>query len=89
MQSFQILRYAQNEKNENTMDVLVFTTSVTAPQQVKEVKPLLKAVRSIKEWYFDLEDRDNILRVVANDLSPRFIEGLLQNAGYKCLELAD
>ena len=69
------------------MDVLVFTTSITAPEQVKEVKPLLKAVRSIKEWNFDLEDRDNILRVVVNGLSPRYIEGLLQNAGFRCVEL--
>ena len=71
------------------MNVLVFTTSITAPEQVKEVKPILKAVRSIKEWNFDLEDCDNILRVVVNDLSPRYIEGLLQNAGFKCLELDD
>ena len=69
------------------MDVLVFTTNVSAPAQIKEVKPLLKAVRSIKEWNFDLEDRDNILRVVTNGLSPRYIEGLLQNAGFKCMEL--
>ena len=71
------------------MDVLVFTTSITAPEQIREVKPLLKAVQSIKEWNFDLEDCDNILRVVVNDLSPRYIEGLLQNAGFKCLELDD
>lgn len=69
------------------MDVLVFTTNVTAPAQVKEVKPLLKAVRSIKEWNFDLEDCDKILRVVTNGLSPRYIEGLLQNAGFMCMEL--
>ena len=71
------------------MDVLVFTTSITAPEQIREVNPLLNAVRSIKEWNFDLEDCDNILRVVVNDLSPRYIEGLLQNAGFKCLELDD
>jgi hypothetical protein len=73
----------------NSMDVLVFTTSITAPQQIKEVKPLLKSVRSIKEWNVDLEDCDKILRVVVNGLSPRYIEGLLQNAGFECLELAD
>ncbi len=69
------------------MEVLVFTTSISAPEQVKKVKPLLKAVHLIKEWNFDLEDRDNILRVVTNGLSPRYIETLLQNAGFKCLEL--
>lgn len=69
------------------MEVLVFTTSVSAPEEIKKVKPLLKAVRLIKEWNFDLEDRDNILRVVTYGLSPRYIENLLQNAGFKCLEL--
>ncbi|MEO8884930.1 MAG: hypothetical protein ABI367_02635 [Mucilaginibacter sp.] len=69
------------------MEILVFTTSVSEPEQIKKVKPLLKAVRSIKEWNFDLEDRDNILRVVTNGLSPRYIETLLQNAGFNCLEL--
>ncbi len=69
------------------MNILVFATSITAPEEVKAVKPILKAVRSIKEWNFDLEDSDNILRVVTNGLSPRYIETLLQNAGFKCLEL--
>jgi hypothetical protein len=69
------------------MDVLIFTTNVTEPEEVSDVMPLLTAVPSIKEWNFDLEDCDRILRVVSDDISPRFIEILLQNAGFSCMEL--
>lgn len=69
------------------MNVLVFTTSVSEPEQITEVSPLLTAVEAIEDWNFDLEDCDKILRVVANNISPRFIEVMLQNAGFNCMEL--
>ena len=69
------------------MEVLVFTTSVEKPTQVKKIKPLLTAIPAIEDWNFDLEDCDNILRVVASDISPRYIESLLQTAGFDCVEL--
>jgi len=69
------------------MDVLVFATSVEKPRQVSRVKPLLTAVPSINDWNFDLEDCDNILRIEAKDVSPRYIESLLQTAGFECREL--
>jgi cell fate (sporulation/competence/biofilm development) regulator YmcA (YheA/YmcA/DUF963 family) len=70
------------------MDILVFTTSVSAPEQVSRVQPLLTAVPTITDWNFDLEDCDNILRVVSQDISPRYIETLLHKAGFLCSELA-
>jgi hypothetical protein len=69
------------------MDILVFVTSVEKPEQVKRVKPLLTAVPAITGWNFDLEDCDNILRIEASNISPRYIESLLQTAGYDCREL--
>ena len=69
------------------MDILVFITSVEKPEQVKQVQPLLTAVPAIEDWNFDLDDCDNILRVVANDISPRYIESLLETAGFTCTEL--
>ncbi len=69
------------------MDILIFVTSVEKPEQVSEVKPLLTSVRAISQWNFDLEDCDNILRIEADDISPRYIESLLQTAGYDCREL--
>ena len=69
------------------MDILIFTTSVTAPEQVSRVQPLLTRIPTIEDWNFDLDDCDNILRVVAQDVSPRYIEALLQEAGFDCVEL--
>lgn len=74
-------------KQSKIMDVLIFATSVKKPGEVKKVKPILTAVPAIQEWNFDLEDCDNILRVEANDISPRYIESLLQTAGFSCAEL--
>ena len=69
------------------MEVLVFATSVEKPRQVSRIKPLLTAVPSINDWNFDLEDCDNILRVEAEAVSPRYIESLLKTAGFECREL--
>jgi hypothetical protein len=69
------------------MEILIFTTSVEKPEQVTEVKPLLTSVPAITGWNFDLEDCDNILRIEADGISPRYIESLLLMAGYDCREL--
>jgi hypothetical protein len=69
------------------MDIFIFTTNIENPEQVTEVQPLLTSVPAISQWNFDLEDCDNILRIVANNISPRFIENLLQTAGFNCQEL--
>lgn len=70
------------------MNVLVFSTSVSAPHQIDSIKPLLSASPGIEEWNFDLEDCDHILRIVSNDVSPRQIELMLHDAGFACEELA-
>ncbi|MBC7915333.1 MAG: hypothetical protein H7Y07_14555 [Pyrinomonadaceae bacterium] len=71
------------------MNILVFKTSVTAAEQIIQVSPLLDSVPTIKHWNFDLDDCDNILRIVSNNLDPEAIEALLQTAGYQCQELLD
>ena len=71
----------------NKMEIFIFSTSVEKPEQVTEVKPLLTSVPAITGWNFDLEDCDNILRIEADDISPRYIESLLQTAGFDCREL--
>ena len=69
------------------MDVLVFATSVTQKRQLSRVQNLLTKEPAIAQWNFDLDDCDNILRIEANDVSPRYIETLLQKAGIQCQEL--
>jgi len=69
------------------MDVLVFKTNVTDMHQVSRVKSLLTLFPTIKQWNFDLEDCDNILRIVAGNLSPRNVELTLKQAGIVCEQL--
>jgi hypothetical protein len=69
------------------MEVLVFKTSVSKRTHINKVRTLLKRIDAIDEWNFDLEDCDNILRIVADDISPRRIESVLQTAGFECQEL--
>ena len=69
------------------MDVLVFSTSVKEPRQVSKVTTLLTKVPTIIQWNFDLDDCDNILRIVATGLSAQYVELLLQKAGIHCQEL--
>jgi hypothetical protein len=74
-------------KKHSNMDVLVFSTSVSDNRQINKVSPLLTAIKAIKDWNFDLEDCDHVLRVVANNISPRYIESVIQTAGFNCVEL--
>ena len=69
------------------MDVLVFSTSVKEPRQVSKVTTLLTKVPAIAQWNFDLEDCDNILRVVSSGVEPQTINHMLQIAGFTCEEL--
>lgn len=71
------------------MNILVFKTSITQHEQIAQVSPLLDSVPTIKHWNFDLDDCDNILRIVTNNLDPESIEALLQTEGFYCRELDD
>ncbi|WDF56337.1 hypothetical protein [Mucilaginibacter sp. KACC 22063] len=70
------------------MNIMVFKTSVTKAREVSRVKALL-TVPAIKNWNFDLDDCDRILRVITDQFSPRDIESMLQGAGFACQELED
>lgn len=70
------------------MEVLVFRTSVMHEQEVSRVQSLL-TIPAIKRWNFDLDDCDRILRVISDEVSPRYVESALNNAGFLCQELED
>ena len=69
------------------MDILVFKTNLTDTKRIRDVEPDLDVHPHIIEWNVDLHDRDNILRVVSNNIVPQAIETILFNAGYYCEEL--
>ncbi|AMR31184.1 hypothetical protein A0256_06970 [Mucilaginibacter sp. PAMC 26640] len=69
------------------MDVLIFKTSVTTPRQASRLQPLLSALADIKQYNFDLEDCDKVLRIVSSRIEPQTIRHILQVAGFMCEEL--
>jgi len=71
------------------MNILVFKTDIIDRRQVNMVELQLNKLQGIIRWNVDLHDRDSILRVVSDDLSPRLIEQQVFEAGHYCAELPD
>jgi cell fate (sporulation/competence/biofilm development) regulator YmcA (YheA/YmcA/DUF963 family) len=69
------------------MEVLVFKTNLTDHKRINEVESSLNLHPNILKWNVDLNDCDNVLRIVSNKVSPTEIESMLWNAGYYCEEL--
>lgn len=67
--------------------VFVFKTSIRNKQEVQQITPTLNSVLKNGKWNFDLNDCDNILRVVATkDVTNNVITALLLQ-GFNCEEL--
>ncbi|MCH2223162.1 MAG: hypothetical protein MK066_00235 [Crocinitomicaceae bacterium] len=69
--------------------VLVFKTSVKKLEEINILKSCLNELTHNGRWNFDLEDCDNILKVVSNkNLKSKIISALTVN-GFYCEELND
>lgn len=64
--------------------ILVFKTNVNSKEEVEQVAELFEMNNLIKEWSFDLEDSDKVLRVVCDNICPELIEHLLTTTGIYC-----
>ncbi|MFT3825825.1 MAG: hypothetical protein QM731_18040 [Chitinophagaceae bacterium] len=71
------------------MNILVFKTNLRYKKHILSIVPYLAQMKEIIRWNVDLHDRDKILRIESNSLSPRRIEETLTTAGYYCKELED
>jgi hypothetical protein len=64
--------------------VLIFKTSVSSIEQVKNLTPFLNKLLDGKKWNFDLEDCDHIFRVESDsDMSLELINEL-HKKGFDC-----
>jgi hypothetical protein len=68
-------------------EILVFKTNLTNAKRIEDVEPLLDIHPHIVQWNVDLNDCDNVLRIVSKNIAAQEIEILLLNAGYYCEEL--
>ena len=71
----------------NAVEILVFKTNLTNTKRISDVEPLLDIHPHIVQWNVDLDDCDNILRIVSKNLPAQEVENILLNAGYYCEEL--
>ncbi|MEI7736688.1 MAG: copper chaperone [Ferruginibacter sp.] len=69
------------------MEILVFKTNLTNPNRISEVESSLDIHPGIYQWNVDLNDSDNILRIVSKNIAAREVENIVLSAGYYCEEL--
>lgn len=67
--------------------IYVFKTSVETKKAVEIITAQLNEFIPNSEWNFDLEDCDNILRVVSNEVTAQQIIDFINELEYECLEL--
>lgn len=69
------------------MPILVFRTSVRYKYQVRQLSFALDTLVQNGSWNFDLDDCDNILRVVTDDLNGGDVISLMKQLGHNCEDL--
>ena len=69
------------------MDVIVLSTSVNSPVQVKSLEPVLNSMAGKGNWNFALDDSDRVLRIVSGHVRPDEAIRLLNQSGFECREL--
>ena len=71
----------------NSMNVLVFSTSVKTATDVGSLEPLINSLAGKGNWSFALDDCDHVLRIVSHEVQPMNAIKLLQAQGFECREL--
>ena len=71
------------------MNVLVFKTSVSSPESIKQLRPILNQAAGRGKWNFALDDCDKILRITSRKLNVQQTVQLLMQNGFECAELED
>ncbi|RZJ65979.1 MAG: hypothetical protein EOO50_11650 [Flavobacterium sp.] len=67
--------------------ISVFKTSVNSKRKAKMITAYLNSINAIRQWNFDFEDRDNILRVDSSVQVSMTVIGILNRLGFDCEEL--
>lgn len=70
------------------MQILVFKTNLNNIDHIGSIGSTLNVHPDIEKWNVDLQDCDNVLRIVTNNIQPKEVETILSEAGYFCEELA-
>ena len=74
-------------KETSKKEISIFRTSVNSENEVRQLKPLLDVIIGSKNWNFDLEDCDNILRVNYYPIMHNFLVEEMNKMGFECFEI--
>lgn len=66
------------------MHLTIFKTSVATQKEAGQLQAILNALPVVNEHNFDLDDCDNILRIIYTEHQPQLICEVLQNQGFNC-----
>jgi cell fate (sporulation/competence/biofilm development) regulator YmcA (YheA/YmcA/DUF963 family) len=69
------------------MDILIFKTNLSDVKRISDIESSLDVHPNVFQWNVDLNDIDNVLRVVSRNISGEEVENILQQEGYYCEEL--
>lgn len=68
-------------------EISIFKTSVISEEQIPFLKDILDTIVGPRFWNFDLEDKDNILRINAYPLVNSFLIQEVNKLSFECKEL--
>lgn len=68
-------------------EISIFRTSVKDHNDIQKIKALLDTIVGKTFWNFDLEDRDNVLRINAITATNPFLAQEINKLGFECTEL--
>lgn len=71
------------------MGVYVFKTDINSASLIESVKPLLNSYQYISDWSIDIEDIDNVLRIISAELLENEIIQIIKSKGFICEALPD
>jgi len=71
------------------MGVYVFKTDINSASLIESVKPLLNSYQYISDWSIDIEDIDNVLRIISVELLENEIIQIMKSKGFICEVLPD
>lgn len=69
--------------------ILLFKTNIQYKKDMKIIGSLLAKANYINSWNVDLDDCDKVLRIESKTDDHQIIISIIQNAGFRCEELAD
>jgi hypothetical protein len=67
--------------------ILIFKTNIQTEFDKLRIKNVMDASYKVLKWNIDMDDVDNVLRVVSDSLTPEQIIAVVNYVGFECAEL--